>query len=85
MKDRVAFNRAELLRDERMRVERADVLEILSGGGSALLPLPAPRIGLEEIARATDLLLKAGTTIDQLNTGGARSGQALRRDRQGDS
>ncbi|MBT9162043.1 MAG: D-glycerate 2-kinase [Dehalococcoidia bacterium] len=44
------------------------VICLLSGGGSALLPLPAPGIGLEEMGRVTDLLLKAGATIDELNT-----------------
>ncbi|MCL0029414.1 glycerate kinase [Dehalococcoidia bacterium] len=44
------------------------VICLISGGGSALLPLPAPGIGLEEIGRVTDLLLKAGAPIDQLNT-----------------
>ncbi|MCL0078397.1 glycerate-2-kinase family protein [Dehalococcoidia bacterium] len=43
------------------------VICLISGGGSALLPLPAPGIGLEEIGRVTDLLLKAGAPSSSLH------------------
>jgi glycerate 2-kinase len=43
------------------------VLVLISGGGSALLPLPVEGIGLEEKGAATDLLLRAGATITDLN------------------
>ena len=43
------------------------VLVLLSGGGSALLPLPVEGITLEEKGAATDLLLRAGATITELN------------------
>ncbi len=49
--------------------ERTDlVLCVLSGGGSALLPVPVHGITLEEKVRTTDLLLKSGATIGEINT-----------------
>jgi hydroxypyruvate reductase len=52
-------------------VRRADektlVICLLSGGGSALLVAPLPGITLEDKQRTTELLLKAGATIDELN------------------
>ncbi len=44
------------------------VLCVLSGGGSALLPAPAAGITLGEKVQATDLLLKSGATIGEVNT-----------------
>ncbi len=44
------------------------VLTLISGGGSALLALPADGISLAEKQAVTGLLLKAGATIDELNT-----------------
>jgi hydroxypyruvate reductase len=44
------------------------VLVLLSGGGSALMPLPAEGITLEEKITATDLLLRSGATINEVNT-----------------
>ncbi|MGH2534113.1 MAG: glycerate kinase type-2 family protein [Thermomicrobiales bacterium] len=43
------------------------VLAIISGGGSALLEAPRPPVTLEEMARVTDLLLRAGAPIEDLN------------------
>ena len=43
------------------------VLGLLSGGGSALMPSPAPGILLEEKQEITTLLLKAGASINELN------------------
>ncbi len=43
------------------------VLALISGGGSALLPLPAPGITLGEKQRTTDLLLAAGADIGEMN------------------
>ena len=43
------------------------LLVLLSGGASALLPAPADGITLEEKARTTALLLRAGATIHELN------------------
>ncbi len=44
------------------------VLVLLSGGASALLPAPAVDVSLEDKARTTDLLLRAGAPIRDLNT-----------------
>jgi hydroxypyruvate reductase len=43
------------------------LLVLISGGGSALLPAPAPPITLEEKQALTWLMLRAGATINQLN------------------
>ena len=44
------------------------VIFILSGGGSALLPLPVERITLEEKQEVTQLLLDSGADINEINT-----------------
>jgi len=44
------------------------IIFVLSGGGSALLPLPAPGILLKEIQELTDALLRSGATINEINT-----------------
>ena len=44
------------------------VIFILSGGGSALLPLPAEGITLEEKQEVTQLLLDSGADIKEINT-----------------
>lgn len=43
------------------------VLALISGGGSALLEAPRAGVTLADLARATDLLLRAGAPIDALN------------------
>jgi glycerate 2-kinase len=43
------------------------VLVLVSGGGSALIPAPAPPITLADKQALTRLLLAAGATINQLN------------------
>ena len=47
--------------------ERDLVLVLVSGGGSALTPAPAPPITLAEKQAVTRLLLEAGATIGELN------------------
>jgi hydroxypyruvate reductase len=43
------------------------VLAVLSGGGSALLTLPAPGLTLSDLQGTTDLLLRSGAAIGELN------------------
>jgi hydroxypyruvate reductase len=43
------------------------VLAIISGGGSALMTLPAPGLSLADLQGTTDLLLRCGATIVELN------------------
>ncbi len=47
--------------------EKDLVVCLISGGGSALLPLPAPGISLTDKQRLTSQLLKAGASIGELN------------------
>jgi len=49
-------------------LDRRDlVICLISGGGSALMPLPAEGVTLDDIQSVTGLLLKAGATINELN------------------
>jgi hydroxypyruvate reductase len=51
------------------RAEAGDlVLCLISGGASALMPLPAPPVTLEEKQEVTRLLLACGATIHEINT-----------------
>ncbi|MEM1584033.1 MAG: glycerate kinase [Nitrososphaerota archaeon] len=43
------------------------VIFLLSGGASALIPLPASPVTLEDKAQTTKLLLNCGATIDEIN------------------
>ncbi|HJX22967.1 MAG TPA: glycerate kinase, partial [Candidatus Bathyarchaeia archaeon] len=79
---RIIFNKAghpipdeDGLRGSRKIIElasRADnddlIVYLISGGGSALAPLPADGISLRDKMVVTGLLLKAGATINELNT-----------------
>jgi len=47
--------------------ERDLVLCLLSGGGSALLPLPVDGVSLEETQRLTEALLACGADIEEVN------------------
>jgi glycerate 2-kinase len=44
------------------------VFFLISGGGSALLNSPVPGVNLAELQQFTNLLLRSGATINQLNT-----------------
>jgi glycerate 2-kinase len=48
--------------------DRDLVLAVVSGGGSALLTLPAAALTLADLQVTTDLLLRSGATIVELNT-----------------
>lgn len=48
--------------------QRDLVLALISGGGSALLTSPAPGLSLADLQRTTELLLRSGATIVELNT-----------------
>jgi hydroxypyruvate reductase len=59
------------------------VLSLISGGGSALWPSPAEGITLEEKQQVTQMLLRAGATIQELNgvrkhLSGIKGGQLAR-------
>jgi hydroxypyruvate reductase len=43
------------------------VLALISGGGSALLEAPRAEVSLADLAQTTELLLRAGAPIDDLN------------------
>jgi hydroxypyruvate reductase len=43
------------------------VICLISGGASALLPLPAPGISLDDLQILTDRLLRSGATINEFN------------------
>jgi hydroxypyruvate reductase len=48
--------------------EKDMVISLISGGGSALLPLPADGISLEEKQEVTKLLIGCGASIHEINT-----------------
>lgn len=47
--------------------ERDLLICLLTGGASALTPAPAPGLSLEDLQRVTDLLLRCGATIQEIN------------------
>lgn len=60
------------------------VLVLISGGASALLPFPAEGIGLNDLQVTTNLLLRAGAVIGEINAvrkhlDGLKGGQMVRR------
>lgn len=44
------------------------IICLISGGGSALLPLPAPGISLQDKQKTLEILLACGASIDEINT-----------------
>jgi len=51
------------------KAEEGDlVIGLISGGGSALMPLPVKKITLEEKIKTTSELLKCGANIHEINT-----------------
>jgi hydroxypyruvate reductase len=65
--ERGAAGALEILRLVRGRSSEDVVLLLISGGGSALTPAPAPPVTLGAKQAVTKLLLAAGATITQLN------------------
>jgi glycerate 2-kinase len=66
--DNAGYRGAERMLDLVGQAGRRDlVLCVISGGGSALLPAPVKGVSLTEKARVTDLLLKSGATIQEIN------------------
>lgn len=59
---------AEALRLARSAGPRDLVLVLLSGGASALWAAPAAGVSLSELGEVTDRLMRAGATIQELNT-----------------
>ena len=59
---------AEILSLAENADERDLVIVVLSGGGSALLPLPVEGVSLNDLRRTTDALLRAGADVYELNT-----------------
>jgi len=58
---------AEMLRTVEGLTERDSVIVLLTGGASALMVSPADGVTLEEKAAATDLLLRSGASIEEIN------------------
>lgn len=52
---------------EETKSKKTLFIVLLSGGGSALMPLPANSISIEDVKELTSLLLKCGATIDEIN------------------
>jgi glycerate-2-kinase len=48
--------------------EKDLIINLVSGGASALLPCPADNITLEDKVKTTSLLLKSGVSIQEINT-----------------
>jgi hydroxypyruvate reductase len=59
---------AQTLCDLTSHLTRRDlVICLISGGGSALLALPVPGLALDDLQALTDVLLRSGATIDEIN------------------
>jgi len=66
--DEAGLRAAERILEILGRAGRDDlVICLISGGGSALLPLPAAGLDLAQKIRLTDLLLRSGATIQEIN------------------
>jgi glycerate 2-kinase len=59
---------ADALRLARQAGPRDLVLCLLSGGASALWPAPVPGVSLTQLREMTDVLLRSGATIHEMNT-----------------
>ncbi|SFI59410.1 glycerate kinase type-2 family protein [Celeribacter neptunius] len=59
--------RAALRVEEALSHAKGDVIALISGGGSALLPAPVPGVSLEDKAEVNKLLLASGADIVTMN------------------
>jgi len=67
--DEAGFQAAQEIANLLRHTTKEDtVLCLISGGGSALLTLPAAGLNLADLQVTTEALLAAGSTIDQVNT-----------------
>jgi glycerate 2-kinase len=67
--DQHSLNAAEHITQALSNLDEKDlVLVLISGGGSALLTKPAPGLTLEDLQLTTQLLLKSGASIQEINT-----------------
>lgn len=67
--DRLSTQAARRMLETVSRLERTDlVLALISGGGSALLSLPAPGVTLSDKQQLSHALLNSGAAIDEINT-----------------
>ncbi|MGB7297473.1 MAG: glycerate kinase, partial [Candidatus Aminicenantales bacterium] len=66
--DKAGLRGTEKIKETLRRTGDKDlVIFLLSGGGSALLPSPAPGLTLEDKQRLTQLLLESGADIREIN------------------
>ena len=66
--DKAGERGARQVMDLARRCSREDLLFFLvSGGGSALLPCPARGLSLDDKQQTTEVLLKSGATIEEVN------------------
>lgn len=66
--DEAGLKAAQVIADKVAHAKQHElVLVLVSGGGSALLPFPAPGVSLNDKVLTTDLLLACGATINEVN------------------
>ena len=66
--DETSVTGAKKILELAKKAENGDlVISLISGGGSSLMALPKEGISLEDKRKVTDLLLKSGATINEIN------------------
>ena len=58
----------EIIRITEKAGEEDLVLVLISGGGSALAELPRSKISIDDLKKTTEVLLKSGASIEEINT-----------------